>query len=66
MPLPKKYSPEFVEKHWYKWWIKKQFNMPKKISEKVFSMVIPPPNVTGKLHLGHALTCAIEDTFVRW
>ena len=29
-------------------------------------MVIPPPNVTGSLHLGHALTCAVEDTLARW
>eukprot|EP00971_Amphidinium_carterae_P067119 1328535-Amphidinium_carterae.1 len=31
-----------------------------------FVMVIPPPNVTGSLHLGHTLTCAIEDALVRW
>ena len=34
--------------------------------EKKFVMVIPPPNVTGSLHLGHALTNAIEDAIVRW
>merc|ERR1711871_1841944 len=33
---------------------------------KKFVMVIPPPNVTGTLHLGHALTCAIEDALTRW
>ena len=31
-----------------------------------FTMVLPPPNVTGKLHVGHALTAAIQDTLVRW
>lgn len=34
--------------------------------DKKFIMVIPPPNVTGSLHLGHALTNAIEDSIVRW
>lgn len=33
---------------------------------KRFVMVIPPPNVTGTLHLGHALTCAVEDCIARW
>ena len=33
---------------------------------EVFSMVMPPPNVTGSLHLGHALTCAVEDCLARW
>jgi valyl-tRNA synthetase len=39
--------------------------MSKPPSEK-FVMVIPPPNVTGSLHLGHALTAAVEDTLTRW
>lgn len=39
--------------------------MSKPDSEK-FVMVIPPPNVTGSLHLGHALTAAVEDTLTRW
>lgn len=34
--------------------------------EKEFTIVIPPPNVTGTLHLGHAITTAIEDSIVRW
>ncbi len=34
--------------------------------DKTFSLCIPPPNVTGTLHLGHALTVAIEDALVRW
>jgi valyl-tRNA synthetase len=38
----------------------------KKQQKEVFMMVIPPPNVTGKLHLGHALTNAVEDTIARW
>lgn len=68
VPLPNKFSPQFIEKYWYQWWVKNNFMTPRKSasSDKVFSMVIPPPNVTGKLHLGHALTCAIEDTYIRW
>jgi valyl-tRNA synthetase len=37
-----------------------------KPSSEKFVMVIPPPNVTGSLHLGHALTAAVEDTLTRW
>ena len=42
---------------------KRAMNLPE---DKKFIMVIPPPNVTGSLHLGHALTNAIEDSIVRW
>lgn len=54
------------------WWEKKGFFHPdvEKIAQeenpKVFTMVIPPPNVTGALHLGHALMLAIEDAVIRW
>ena len=71
IPLQPFYSPVFVEKCWYDWWKQKGFFSPKNYiaqnsaEEESFSMVIPPPNVTGKLHLGHALTTAIEDTIVR-
>ena len=58
----------FVEKCWYEWWEKQGYFTPKNKDEnsETFSMVIPPPNVTGKLHIGHALTAAIEDTIIRW
>ncbi|XP_012257189.2 valine--tRNA ligase isoform X2 [Athalia rosae] len=73
-PMPDAYSPRFVEAAWYSWWEKQGFFKPeygrKSISEKnpkgKFIMVIPPPNVTGFLHLGHALTNAIEDAITRW
>ena len=38
----------------------------KTLKTQRFVMVIPPPNVTGTLHLGHALTCAVEDCITRW
>uniref|UniRef100_A0A671YN90 Valine--tRNA ligase n=1 Tax=Sparus aurata TaxID=8175 RepID=A0A671YN90_SPAAU len=73
-PLPDSYSPQYVEAAWYPWWEKQGFFKPeygrKNISDPnprgMFMMCIPPPNVTGSLHLGHALTNAIQDTLTRW
>ncbi|CAH2313907.1 valine--tRNA ligase, mitochondrial isoform X1 [Pelobates cultripes] len=71
-PLPPSYSPSYVEAAWYSWWVKQGFFKPefqRKIphaTPEIFSLCIPPPNVTGSLHLGHALTVAIEDSLVRW
>uniref|UniRef100_A0A3B4BJC1 Valine--tRNA ligase n=1 Tax=Periophthalmus magnuspinnatus TaxID=409849 RepID=A0A3B4BJC1_9GOBI len=73
-PLPDSYSPQYVEAAWYPWWEKQGFFKPeygrKDISEPnprgIFMMCIPPPNVTGSLHLGHALTNAIQDCLTRW
>lgn len=70
--LPDSYSPKYVEAVWYSWWEKQGFFKPeygrKSISDPAqkFVIVIPPPNVTGSLHLGHALTNAIQDSIVRW
>ncbi|XP_011180482.2 valine--tRNA ligase [Zeugodacus cucurbitae] len=72
--LPDAYSPRYVEAQWYSWWEKEGFFTPEygraSISEPnpkgKFVMVIPPPNVTGSLHLGHALTNAIEDAITRY
>ncbi|XP_041368565.1 valine--tRNA ligase-like [Gigantopelta aegis] len=69
-PLPQGYKPQYVEEAWYDWWEKQGFFSPKSAhtnaDEEPFVMVLPPPNVTGTLHLGHALTCAIQDALVRW
>ncbi|XP_054714307.1 valine--tRNA ligase-like [Uloborus diversus] len=73
-PMPDAYSPKYVEAAWYAWWEKSGFFKPEyggkdltqvKEDEK-FVIVIPPPNVTGSLHVGHALTSAIEDCITRW
>ncbi|XP_076610498.1 valine--tRNA ligase, mitochondrial isoform X2 [Chaetodon auriga] len=70
--FPSSYSPEYVEHSWYEWWEKEGFFSPEqheRLSHSVdqtFSLCIPPPNVTGTLHLGHALTVAVEDALVRW
>ncbi|KAF6776104.1 hypothetical protein AHF37_06330 [Paragonimus kellicotti] len=73
--MPDSYSPRFVEAHWYDWWERCGYFTPefqvqnigaKADSREKFVMVIPPPNVTGNLHLGHALTNSIEDAITRW
>lgn len=72
LPLPPSYSPEYVESSWYQWWEKEGFFSPEQHEklphavDQTFSLCIPPPNVTGSLHLGHALTVAVEDALVRW
>ena len=68
--LPKNYDPRFVECAWYDWW-KKQGHYHAsteniKNGKKSYVMMIPPPNVTGALHLGHALMLVIEDAIMRW
>jgi len=73
-PMPDAYSPLYVEAAWYDWWVKEGFFKPEYGGkdlvntpyEDKFIMMIPPPNVTGYLHLGHALTNAIEDCLARW
>eukprot|EP00775_Hariotina_reticulata_P010346 gene10346-10503_t len=63
----KAYHPKMVEATWYDWWEQCGFFKPDPDSSKPpFTIVIPPPNVTGALHIGHALTNAVQDTIVRW
>jgi valyl-tRNA synthetase len=70
--FPSAYQPKYVEAAWNAWWEKSKFFQPdvnkaRELGEDGrFVMVIPPPNVTGSLHLGHALTSAIQDTLTRW
>ncbi|CAK9296141.1 unnamed protein product [Gordionus sp. m RMFG-2023] len=66
--LPIGYSPNFVEACWYDWWLKMGLFKPvfKNDESEKFIMCLPPPNVTGTLHLGHALTIAIQDSLARW
>ncbi|XP_046401267.1 valine--tRNA ligase isoform X2 [Ischnura elegans] len=73
-PMPDAYSPRYVEAAWYSWWEKQQFFKPEYGGRNIlepnpkgkFVIVIPPPNVTGSLHLGHALACTVEDALTRW
>ncbi|XP_011013563.1 PREDICTED: valine--tRNA ligase-like isoform X1 [Populus euphratica] len=65
--MPKNYNPSNVEKCWYEWWEASGFFVADANSSKPpFVILLPPPNVTGNLHLGHALTAAIQDTMIRW
>ncbi|XP_042214073.1 valine--tRNA ligase-like isoform X2 [Homarus americanus] len=64
-PLASGYKPSEVEQGWYSWWESRGFFRRRGAQEK-FVMVLPPPNITGTLHLGHALTCAVQDAIARW
>jgi len=65
--LPKAYDPKSVEEKWYGFWTeKKYFCADEHAEEKPFSIVIPPPNVTGALHIGHALNATLQDILMRW
>jgi valyl-tRNA synthetase len=67
--IPKAYEPQSVEDKWYQFWIENScFTAdPSRVSEKrpAFSIVIPPPNVTGMLHMGHVLNNTIQDILSR-
>jgi valyl-tRNA synthetase len=65
--LEKVYDPKPVEEKWSKFWIDEGLFVPRvPSSKKKFSMVLPPPNVTGFLHIGHALCFTLPDIIVRW
>ncbi len=65
--LKKTYSPEEIEDKWYAFWEKNGYFMPDmEAAEPPFCIVIPPPNVTGSLHMGHALNVTIQDILARW
>lgn len=70
--LKDSYDPIYVEQYWYSWWEKQKYfkadgNQGKDLpADKKFIIVVPPPNVTGYLHIGHGLTAAIEDCLIRW
>ncbi len=65
--LTKDYSPGGIEKKWYKFWQdNKYFHAEDKSDAEAYSIVIPPPNVTGVLHMGHALNITIQDIMCRY
>ena len=65
MELTTKYSPEEVEKKWYAYWEENKLFASKPDGRKPYTIVIPPPNVTGILHMGHMLNETIQDILVR-
>ena len=71
LPLPDVYNPQYVEAAWPDWWEAMGFfstsaAVSQQQQQQQFSIVLPPPNVTGKLHIGHALTVAVQDALCRW
>ena len=65
--LPKGYEPAEIEPRWYaEWMARGYFHADAAAPKAPFAIVIPPPNVTGALHMGHALGTTIEDIFTRW
>jgi valyl-tRNA synthetase len=65
--IPSAYEPGKIEKRWYDFWLKQGYFTPKiDLQKKPFVIIMPPTNVTGELHLGHALTATLEDIMVRW
>lgn len=65
--MRKAYEPGEVEQKWYKFWMEKGYFKPRiDPKKKPFIIIMPPPNVTGELHIGHALTATLEDIMTRW
>ena len=65
--LPKVYDPREVESSIYKMWMDNDcFHADPNPDKKPFSIVMPPPNVTGQLHMGHAMDCTLQDILIRY
>ncbi len=65
MELSAKYNPSDVEEKWYSYWLKNKFFHSEPDNREPYTVVIPPPNVTGVLHMGHMLNNTIQDVLVR-
>ncbi|MCF7913041.1 MAG: valine--tRNA ligase [Candidatus Cloacimonetes bacterium] len=67
MEIKKQYEPQEIEKKWYDHWINKGYFTPEiDKSKKPYTILIPPPNVTGHLHMGHVLNNTIQDVMIRY
>ncbi len=65
--LPKQYDPREAQRRWYDFWLERgYFRAEAKGDKPPYCIVIPPPNVTGALHLGHALNNTLQDILIRW
>jgi valyl-tRNA synthetase len=65
--FPKNYDPSESEEKWYKIWEEKGYFKPEINPDgEPYTIVIPPPNVTGQLHMGHALNATLQDSIIRW
>ncbi|KXS49830.1 MAG: valyl-tRNA synthetase, partial [Halanaerobium sp. T82-1] len=67
--LEKTYDPAKTEDKWYEYWLENNYFAPREEIEDekgTFSIVMPPPNITGQLHMGHALDNTLQDILTRW
>ena len=63
----KRYDPQKTDARWYQVWVERgYFRADVRAPGKPFCIVIPPPNITGSLHMGHALNTTLQDILVRW
>jgi valyl-tRNA synthetase len=68
-PMPKAYEPQDVEPRWYAFWLEHNVfaaSADPADGRRTYCLPMPPPNVTGSLHMGHALTATLEDVLTRW
>ena len=65
MQIADKYSPEQIEQKWYDFWIKENLFHSEPDAREPYTIVIPPPNVTGMLHMGHMLNNTLQDVLIR-
>ena len=65
MSIAPKYDPSIVEEKWYSFWLEKKLFHSEPDNRKSYTIVIPPPNVTGVLHMGHMLNNTIQDVLIR-
>src|SRR5476651_980854 len=66
MELAKAYNPQEAQAKWLAFWDERGYFHSKPDSREAFTIVIPPPNVTGALHMGHALNNTLQDVLIRW
>ena len=65
MDIPSKYDPSKTEQRWYEYWMKNDYFSSRPDEREPYTIVIPPPNVTGVLHMGHMLNNTIQDVLIR-
>ena len=65
MEIGTRYEPQNIEMKWYKQWLEKKYFTPRGAGPK-YSIVIPPPNITGRIHMGHALNLTVQDILSRY
>ena len=65
MSIPKTYQPKEAEDKWYSYWLQHKFFRSVPDEREPYTIVMPPPNVTGVLHMGHMLNNTIQDVLIR-